>query len=55
MVLLHALHAPIDALRRVYLDVASLSETDWLPDGTGLVRSVNDTAHLSRSPLPVAP
>jgi probable phosphoglycerate mutase len=55
IVLLHALHAPTHALRRVYLDVASLSETDWYPDGTGLVRSVNDTAHLRPAPVPVAP
>jgi probable phosphoglycerate mutase len=46
IVLMHALLAPPAALRRMYLGVASVSETDWFPDGTGLVRSVNDTAHL---------
>jgi probable phosphoglycerate mutase len=49
IVLLHALLAPADALRRMYLGVASLSETDWYPDGTGVVRSVNDIAHLQPS------
>jgi probable phosphoglycerate mutase len=46
IVLLHALLAPSAALRHVYLSVASLSETDWYPGGTGVVRSVNDTAHM---------
>jgi probable phosphoglycerate mutase len=46
IVLLHAMLAPPAGLRRVLLSVASLSETDWYPDGTGLVRYVNDTAHI---------
>jgi probable phosphoglycerate mutase len=54
IVLLHALLAPPAALRRMFLGVASLSETDWYPDGTGLVRSVNDTAHLQPREWPAS-
>ncbi len=43
----HALLAPPQALRRIYLDVACLCEIDWYPGGTGVVRCVNDTAHLA--------
>ena len=46
IVLRHALLAPPPALRRMQLDVASLSEVDWYPDGPAVVRSLNDTAHL---------
>ncbi len=46
IVLRHALLAPAAALRRMYLDVASLCEIDWYPDGAAVVRSLNDTAHL---------
>ncbi len=46
IVLMHALLAGSTMLRRLYLGVAGLCETDWFPDGTGLVRTVNDTAHL---------
>jgi broad specificity phosphatase PhoE/ribonuclease HI len=44
--LCRALLAPPAALFRIHLDVASLCEVDWFPDGPALVRSVNDTAHL---------
>jgi probable phosphoglycerate mutase len=47
-VLRHALLAPPQALRRMYLGVACLCEVDWYPGGTGVVRSLNDTAHLSQ-------
>jgi broad specificity phosphatase PhoE/ribonuclease HI len=43
-----ALLAPSPAsLFRMQLDVASLCEIDWYPDGAALLRSLNDTAHLS--------
>jgi ribonuclease H / adenosylcobalamin/alpha-ribazole phosphatase len=48
IVLLRALLAPPAAVRRIQLDVASLSEVDWFTAGDlGVVRTVNDTAHLS--------
>ncbi len=42
-----ALLAPIEALYRMHLDVASLCEVDWYSDGPAVVRSLNDTAHLT--------
>ena len=42
----HALLAPIEALYRMHLDVASLCEVDWYSGGPAVVRSLNDTAHL---------
>ena len=45
----HALLAPPQALRRMHLDVACLCEIDWYPGGTGVVHSLNDTAHLALS------
>jgi len=42
----HALLAPATALFRTHLDVASICEVDWYPDGPALVRSLNDTCHL---------
>jgi probable phosphoglycerate mutase len=47
ILLLHALLAPPASLRRMQLDVACLCEIDWYAGGVGLVRSLNDTAHLS--------
>jgi ribonuclease H / adenosylcobalamin/alpha-ribazole phosphatase len=41
-----AMLAPPAALFRINLDVASLCEIDWYPDGPAVVRSLNDTAHL---------
>ncbi len=41
-----ALLAPPAALFRMHLDVASLSEAAWFADGTAVLRSLNDTAHL---------
>jgi len=41
-----AMLAPAAALFRIHLDVASLCEIDWFPDGPTMVRSLNDTAHL---------
>jgi ribonuclease H / adenosylcobalamin/alpha-ribazole phosphatase len=46
IVLRHALLAPPPAVRRMYLDVASLCEIDWHDEGLGVVRTFNDTAHL---------
>ena len=42
-----ALLAPSAALYRMHLDVAALCEIDWYPDGPAVLRSYNDTAHLS--------
>jgi ribonuclease H / adenosylcobalamin/alpha-ribazole phosphatase len=44
-----AMLAPPAAMFRVYLDVASLCEVAWFTDGSAVVRSLNDTAHLSES------
>ena len=41
-----ALAAPAVTMYRMHLDVASLCEVDWYPDGPAVVRSLNDTAHL---------
>ena len=41
-----ALDAPAHVLFRVHLDPASLSTIDWYGDGVGVVRLLNDTAHL---------
>jgi len=42
-----ALLAPPAAMYRMHLDVAALSEVDWYPDGPAVLRSFNDTGHLS--------
>jgi ribonuclease H / adenosylcobalamin/alpha-ribazole phosphatase len=47
MLVTAALLAPPAALYRMHLDVAALSEIDWYPDGPAVLRSFNDTAHLS--------
>jgi len=48
VLLLRALLAPPAALRRIQLDVTCLCEIDWFAAGdVGVVRTVNDTAHLS--------
>ena len=44
--LMDALDAPSTALYRIHLDPASLSSTEWWPDGPAVVRLVNDTGHL---------
>jgi broad specificity phosphatase PhoE/ribonuclease HI len=42
-----ALDAPPSVLYRLYLDLASISQADWFPDGGAQVRRVNDVAHLA--------
>ena len=42
-----ALDAPSSALYRMHLDLACLSEVQWFSDGPAVVRSLNDTAHLT--------
>ena len=42
-----ALLAPPATLYRMHLDVAALSEIDWYADGPAVLRSFNDTGHLS--------
>jgi ribonuclease H / adenosylcobalamin/alpha-ribazole phosphatase len=42
-----ALLAPPVALYRMHLDVAALSAIDWYADGPAVLRSFNDTRHLS--------
>ena len=44
-----AMLAPPATLFRIQLDVASLCEIGWFADGPAVVRSLNDTAHLSRA------
>ncbi len=41
-----ALHAPLEALYRMHLDLACLSVIDYYADGPAVVRALNDTAHL---------
>jgi broad specificity phosphatase PhoE len=56
ILLVHALAAPLGAVRRMWLDVAALCEVMWYPDGTATVRTMNDTAHLrAQSPEPAGP
>ena len=45
-VLRHALLAPPESMRRMYLSVACLCDVDWYADGPAVVRTLNDTAHL---------
>jgi probable phosphoglycerate mutase len=47
ILLRHALLAPPAALRRMYLEVACLCEIFWYAGGVGVVRTLNDTAHLA--------
>jgi len=42
-----AVLAPPAALYRMHLDVAALCEIEWYPDGPAVLRSFNDTGHLS--------
>jgi ribonuclease H / adenosylcobalamin/alpha-ribazole phosphatase len=42
-----ALGAPPAAMYRMHLDVAALSQIDWYADGPAVLRSFNDTGHLS--------
>ncbi len=42
-----ALLAPPAALYRMHLDVAALCEIDWYADGPAVLRSFNDTSHLT--------
>jgi len=42
------LQAPPAALFRMHLDLAALSSIDWYADGAAVLRSYNDTAHLSQ-------
>jgi broad specificity phosphatase PhoE len=43
-----AVLAPAAALYRMHLDLAALCEVDWYADGPAVLRSFNDTAHLSQ-------
>jgi broad specificity phosphatase PhoE/ribonuclease HI len=45
-VLRHALLAPPESMRRMYLSVACMCDVDWYADGPAVVRTLNDTAHL---------
>ena len=47
ILLQRALLAPPAALRRMFLGVACLCEISWYAGGVGVVRTLNDTAHLS--------
>jgi ribonuclease H / adenosylcobalamin/alpha-ribazole phosphatase len=41
-----ALDAPPQTMFRMQIDVASVSEVDWYPDGPATVRLLNDAHHL---------
>jgi ribonuclease H / adenosylcobalamin/alpha-ribazole phosphatase len=47
MLVVAALGAPPAALYRMHLDVAALCQIDWYADGPAVLRSFNDTGHLS--------
>ena len=47
MLVAAALLAPPAALYRMHLDVGALCEIDWYADGPAVLRSFNDTSHLS--------
>jgi probable phosphoglycerate mutase len=47
MLVAAALLAPPPALYRMHLEVAALCEIDWYADGPAVLRSYNDTAHLT--------
>ncbi len=49
-----ALLAPPEAMFRMNLDVASLSRIDCFDNGSAVLRSLNDTAHLQPPPLTMA-
>ncbi|MQA97986.1 MAG: histidine phosphatase family protein [Streptosporangiales bacterium] len=49
LLLREALQAPPSALYRMHLDTACLCEIDWYADGPAVVRSLNDTAHLTEA------
>jgi ribonuclease H / adenosylcobalamin/alpha-ribazole phosphatase len=55
IVLRHALLAPPPAVRRMHLDVACLCEIDWYGEDLGVVRTLNDTAHLQEATTAAAP
>ncbi len=42
--------APLEALYRMHLDTACLTEVDVFSDGPMVVRSLNDTGHLASDP-----
>ena len=42
----HALRVGPELLFHLHLDLASVSVTEFFPDGGSVVRSVNETAHL---------
>jgi probable phosphoglycerate mutase len=41
-----ALGAPPEALYRMHLDLACVSEVQWYADGPAVLRLLNDTSHL---------
>lgn len=47
MLVTEALLAPPPAMYRMHLDVAALCEIDWYGDGPAVLRSFNDTSHLT--------
>jgi broad specificity phosphatase PhoE/ribonuclease HI len=46
LMLREALDAPMNAVFRLYLDLASLSVLDWYAESPSVVRLMNDTSHL---------
>ncbi|WP_433501526.1 bifunctional RNase H/acid phosphatase [Sphaerimonospora sp. CA-214678] len=47
LLLRFALNAPPEAMHRMHLDLACLSAIDYYADGPAVVRTLNDTAHLT--------
>jgi broad specificity phosphatase PhoE/ribonuclease HI len=47
MMLRDALDAPMNAVYRLHLDLASLSIVDWFAESRSVVRLMNDTSHLA--------
>jgi broad specificity phosphatase PhoE len=46
LMLRNALDAPMNAVFRLHLDLASLSVVDWYVNGPSVVRLMNDTGYL---------
>ena len=41
-----AVEAPPTSVYRVHIQAASITEIDWYDDGSAILRTLNETAHL---------
>ncbi|MDQ1682079.1 MAG: ribonuclease / adenosylcobalamin/alpha-ribazole phosphatase [Frankiaceae bacterium] len=41
-----AMDAPLEAVYRLHIEAASITEIDWYADGPAILRTLNETAHL---------